>query len=197
MNEIRTFIAVELDAAVQRGLSQVQDSLRRELQSSAIRWVNPGGIHLTLKFLGNVPAAQMSQVEAALREACAGFSPFDLTVAGLGCFPNLNRPNVIWVGIQGEMETLRRVRDAVERTVSPLGYPTEGRDFKAHLTLGRVKDASPAEARRIGEAVRRAQVNTLGSLHVAAVHLMRSDLSPQGARYTPLAVVDLIGSHGE
>jgi len=191
MDSIRTFIAVELDAPIQRELEHVQNNLRRELRSGAVRWVNPGSIHLTLKFLGDVPAAQLPEIKVALQKGCAAFSPFDLVVTGLGCFPGFSRPNVVWVGVQGDLATLRRLRDSVEQHVAPLGYPTEQRDFTAHLTLGRVKNASPAEARRIGDAVRDAKTGDLGDLHVGEVHLIRSDLSPQGAKYTRLFTVSL------
>jgi 2'-5' RNA ligase len=191
MNEIRTFVAIELDEAIQHQLRQMQDSLRRELRSNAVRWVNPTGIHLTLKFLGDVPAGQMAEVKTALQQACAGFGPFELTLAGLGCFPSLTRPNVVWVGIQGDLAALQRLRDSVEQHIAPLGYPTERRDFKPHLTLGRVKNAPPAEARRIGDAIREAEAMVIGKLHASAVYLMRSDLSPQGARYTQLLAVVL------
>jgi 2'-5' RNA ligase len=195
MDEIRTFVAIELDEAIQHELRQIQDSLRRWLGSSPVRWVNPTGIHLTLKFLGNVPAPQIDEIKTALQQACAGFCPFELTVAGLGCFPNLTRPNVVWVGVQGDLAALQRLRDSVEQHIAPLGYPTERREFKPHLTLGRVKNARPAEARRVGDAVREVEETVIGTLHAGEVSLMRSDLTPHGASYTQLLGVRLeVGS---
>jgi len=191
MEKIRTFVAIELPQDVIANLEELQADLRRRLQDMPIRWVKPQKIHLTLKFLGGVPADQIDAVAEALRAACEGVSPFEFELAGLGCFPNVRRPRVIWIGVAGDLATLRQLRDAVEEHIAPLGYPTERRAFQPHLTLGRVKRASPGEARQIGAEIAATELGTLVQVHVEEVSLMRSDLSPAGAKYTRLAAVRL------
>jgi 2'-5' RNA ligase len=191
MEKIRTFVAIELPQEVITSLDELQADLRRRLQNMPIRWVKPQKIHLTLKFLGDVPADQIDAVAEALRAACVGVPPFEFELAGLGCFPTPRRPRVIWVGTEGDLTLLHQLRDAVEEHIAPLGYPTERRPFRPHLTLGRVKRASPGQARQIGAEITAAKVGTLAQVRVEEVSLMRSDLSPAGAKYTRLAVVRL------
>ncbi len=191
MEKIRTFVAIELPQDAIASLDQLQADLKRRLDTRAVRWVKPHGIHLTLKFLGNVPADQMDEVADALWAACEGVPPFDVELARMGCFPNVRRPRVIWVGVAGDLATLRRLRDAVEEHIAPLGYPTERRPFQPHLTLGRLKRASPREARQIGAEIAATELGVLARVHVDEVSLMRSDLSPAGAKYTRLAAVRL------
>jgi len=133
----------------------------------------------------------MAEIRDALDQACVGFKPFELTLDGIGCFPNMNNPKVIWAGIQGDLATLRRLRDSVEQYIAPLGYPTEQRDFKPHLTIGRVKHAPQVEIRHIGDAVRAAEDRVISTMHAGEVSLMRSDLSSRGAKYTQLLMVTL------
>lgn len=190
--EIRSFVALELPDEVKIQLVEIQGELKRQMAGMPVRWVDPYGIHLTLKFLGNVPGHQIDAIGTALEQACIGVEPFTLMIGALGCFPNLSRPNVVWIGIGGDLERLRRLQGQIEKYIAPLGYPTEKRDFKPHLTLGRIKNASPGEVRRIGEIVQAADVGTVvAEWTVREVSLMRSDLSPAGAKYTRLKKVEL------
>jgi len=193
VEQIRTFIAIELDEAVVVALGELQSRLRREVRLSQVRWVRPEGIHLTLKFLGDVPADRVGQVGDALRRACDGFGPLSLTLADLGCFPNLRRPRVVWVGVQGDVDALGRLQASVEKHVAPLGFPTEKRRFSPHLTLGRVKRATRSEAQQLGQQIEKMDVGTVGTMTAQAVRLMRSDLKPTGAEYTCLVEVPLEG----
>ena len=192
MEKIRTFIAIELDESVKDGLTKLQERLKGEAPQGSVRWGRPEGIHLTLKFLGDVPADQIEEIARALQKSCQGFAPFSLSCAGLGCFPNLKRPRVVWVGIQEETGTLAQLQKAIEENVAPLGYPTEKRKFSPHLTLGRVqKRASSGDLRRLGELVGASEIGILGQMEVRSVNLIRSDLRPSGAVYTRLAEVEL------
>jgi 2'-5' RNA ligase len=204
MEKIRTFIAIELDESIKDGLTKLQKRLKGEAPQGSVRWVRPEGIHLTLKFLGDVPADQIGEITRALQKSCQGFAPFSLSCGGLGCFPNLKRPRVVWVGIQEESEsarggfgihrtgTLAQLQKAIEENVAPLGYPTEKRKFSPHLTLGRVqRRVSSGDQRRLGELVGASQIGTLGQMEVRSVNLMRSDLRPSGAVYTWLAEMEL------
>lgn len=191
MEKIRSFVAIELPQDVTSALDELESDLRQRLQTGAIRWVAAKSIHLTLKFLGDVPADQMDAVSKALSAACAGIPPFTFHLAGLGCFPNLRRPRVVWVGVEGSLQQLHQLRSAVEAHIAPLGYPTERRAFDPHLTLGRVKRVTPAEAHRIGQVVEGVDLGTIARVHVSQVSLMRSDLTRAGAIHTRLASVTL------
>jgi 2'-5' RNA ligase len=194
MEKIRTFIAIELDESIKDSLIKLQERLKGEAPRGSVRWVRPEGIHLTLKFLGDVPANQIGEITRALARSCQGFAPFYLSCGGLGCFPNLKRPRVLWVGIQEETGTLAQLQKAIEENVAPLGYPTEKRKFSPHLTLGRVqRRVSSGDQRRLGELVKVSEIGTLSQMQVKSVNLMRSDLRPSGAVYTRLAEVELKG----
>ena len=193
MEKIRAFIAIELDESIKDGLTELQERLKGKVPRGSARWVRPKGIHLTLKFLGDVPADQIGEITRALQKSCQGFAPFSLSCGGLGCFPTLKRPRVVWVGIQEETGTLAQLQKAIEENVAPLGYPTEKRKFSPHLTLGRVqRRVSSGDRRRLGELVGASEIGMLGQMEVRSVNLIRSDLRPSGAVYTRLAEVELI-----
>lgn len=189
---VRSFIAIELDDAVLRALDKLQVELKREVPQKAVRWVASSSIHLTLKFLGDTPVAQLEDLNAGLQRACQSFGPFAIVCSGLGCFPNPSRPRVVWVGIVEPREILIELQRAIEREIAPLGYPTEGRGFSPHLTLGRVaRDASRDDLRRLGELIVSHQVGKLAWMEARAVSLIRSELKPTGAVYTRLHEVEL------
>jgi len=191
METVRTFIAIELNSAVLAQVSKLQSRLKDEVLPGFVRWVRPEGIHLTLKFLGDVQEDKLDDIAQALRAASAAHTPFSLHIAGMGCFPNPRRPRVIWLGVREPGGTLERLQQDVERAISPLGYPPERRSFSPHLTLGRVKDGhSAADLAALGEYVTRAKVS-IGQMEVTSIYLMRSDLRPSGAIYTALAAAAL------
>jgi len=159
-----------------------------------VRWVNPWGIHLTLKFLGEVQAPKLQAVEDALKALCGKFQPFSFSYGSLGCFPSFNRPSVIWVGVQEPSGVLAALQKEVERSLTKLGFKPESRPFSPHLTLGRVgKRVSGAERRKLGERIKSHQVGKMGEVKVETISLMRSDLKPTGAVYTRLASFPLGG----
>jgi 2'-5' RNA ligase len=191
---LRTFIAIKLDEELRDNLRGLQDSLQRQVSPRSVRWVRPEGIHLTLKFLGDTLPEQVEQVKVALNRAASGVGPFTFTVGGLGCFPNTRRPRVVWVGLHEATGILARLRDAVEAHVAPLGFPTEKRPFRPHLTLGRVqRRASKSEVREIGEVVAASAIGDIDEMTVTAVSYIKSDLRPSGAVYTTLLEAELRG----
>ena len=124
----------------------------------------------------------------------APHAPFALEVKGAGCFPDVHRPRVVWVGVQENEHRLHALQRAVENAIAPLGYPTEIRDFTPHLTLGRVaRDVRQIDQKKIGEAVQVAGVGSLGRWEVRQVALIKSDLKPTGAQYLTLAEAPLCG----
>jgi 2'-5' RNA ligase len=183
----RMFIALELPSAASTELSEIQKTLKQGTPPGVVRWVNPNDIHLTLKFLGDVSVSKRDGIEQALREAAANHDEFSLTAGGLGCFPNFERPRVAWVAIHENLEALRDLWDTVEKNTAPLGFPTENRSFRPHLTLGRTRrQAQKSEISAFGELVNSTQPRKLFRWRVRSVSLIRSELKPTGAVYTVL-----------
>jgi 2'-5' RNA ligase len=189
--EIRSFIAIELPDEVKTGLARLRAELERA-EHSFVKWVEPGGIHLTLKFLGNIPFKRVAEVTEAMKEASQGISPFKLEISGLGAFPNLKQPRVLWVGIGGEIDRLSRLQRNIDSMLVPLGFAREERPFTPHLTLARIRQgASPGERKNFGELVASTSFESKYHIAVDAISLMRSQLTPAGAIYTCLAMVEL------
>jgi RNA 2',3'-cyclic 3'-phosphodiesterase len=194
MDAIRAFIAIELPAAILGEVEKVEARLKPQVPLDTVRWVKADSIHLTLKFLGQVPSDQLGLITSALRTAAASHAPFTLEVSEAGCFPNTHRPRVVWVGVKDDGHRLHSLQRAVENSISPLGYPTEVRDFTPHLTLGRLaRDVRQIDQKKIGDAVQAAAVGSLGRWEVKQVALIRSDLKPTGAEYTVLVRAPLTG----
>ena len=190
--QIRTFIAIELNDQTWRALSDLQVRLKRAPSANAIRWVVAENIHLTLKFLGDVDVEKIPALERALRDACAGIAPFDLKFGGVGAFPNANRANVIWVGVQGDIEIARQLAQRIDDVCAELGFPREVRAFSPHLTLGRVKlEAGTRERAEIARMIASAPPREVGSYRVERVSIMKSELRPGGSVYSVLAVIRL------
>ncbi|MGC8839519.1 MAG: RNA 2',3'-cyclic phosphodiesterase [Anaerolineae bacterium] len=191
---VRAFVAIELDPSLLRALEDLMTRLQKALPPGALRWVRSEGIHLTLQFLGNVPADRVPAIVRALEEACAEVPPLTMEVRGLGCFPNLQRPNVLWVGVEERTGQLLRLQKHVAQALEPLGFEPDRRGFHPHLTLARTaRGARPSDLRQIGTWVAGAKPLSLGTLQADHVSLMRSDLRPDGAVYTRLAAVPLKG----
>jgi 2'-5' RNA ligase len=189
--QIRSFIAIELSEEAKRGLAR----LRRELEKDEhkfVKWVDPGGIHLTLKFLGNIPAQRVAEITKAMEKAAQGISPFRLEISGLGAFTSLKQVRVFWVGIGGELDKLSRLQQSIDSALAALRFAKEERPFMPHLTLARIREgASPAERRSFGELVGSTVFEDKYPVEVEAIRLMRSQLTPAGAIYSCLSVVGL------
>jgi len=195
MNAIRAFIAIELPKITRDALGDLQARLTAHAPKDSVRWVKPDHIHLTLKFLGQVPTAQIDSITAALKHAVAGMRVFPFEVMNAGCFPDERRPRVVWVGVDEPTGVLHALQRAIELATVPLGYPSEPRSFQPHLTLGRAaRDLKPADLHKLGEAVKAMKVGLLGHVHADEVVLFQSDLATSGPRYTALAHVPLLKS---
>lgn len=189
---IRSFIAIELPNAARAALGEVGQRLQDRVPQGSVRWSKVSGIHLTLQFLGDVGQEDLAQIETALGQVGERHAPFALTIGGLGCFPNMKRPRVAWVGVQEETGALQALQRDVVKSMVPLGFEPERRAFHPHLTLGRTRrDVSAAGQRELGESLAGVEVGELARIQVASFRLMRSDLRPDGAIYTALAVFDL------
>jgi 2'-5' RNA ligase len=182
MEAVRTFICLQLPLFARDRLASIQQRLRES--ETQVNWVRPQNIHLTLKFLGLVPAEGLQDVvEAVQRAAVPGPSiPLELNV--LGCFPNRRAPRVVWAGLKRFPEELRVLQQRVEEELVAIGFPAESRPFSPHFTLGRVRTE-----RNIRKLVAAMQAERLEPLRfeVAEVVVMASRLHPSGGLYTPIS----------
>jgi 2'-5' RNA ligase len=191
MERVRCFVAIELPEEVKAGLRDIQAKLRSGSQAP-VKWVDPYGVHLTLKFLGGVDGDKIAPISAAMAEAAEGVSPFSLKVEGLGAFPNLRRVQVVWVGVSGEVDKLASLQQRIENNLVRLGFAPEKRRFAPHLTLARVRDqASPAEREGLGQLIAGTGFEVSYSFPVAEVSLMKSQLTREGALYSRLSAAAL------
>lgn len=189
--QIRSFVAIELPQNVKTGLAKLLSELG-ETRHPFVKWVNPESIHLTLKFLGNIPFKQVAEINRLMEEAVQGTLPFHLEVSELGAFPNLKRPRVLWVSIKGEIDTLLSLQQSIDSALAPLGFAEEKRPFTPHLTLARLRErTSPAERKIFAELVMSTNFESSYPLEVKTISLMRSQLLPEGAIYTRLFALKL------
>ena len=187
---IRTFIATAIPDFVLAAIHEVQESIRRH--GFNIRWVRPGNIHLTLKFLGDVSRQDVDRIAVTMVETVKPFPPISLSARGVGVFPSIKRPRVLWVGLDGQTEPLVRLQKALDEGLGAIGFPREARPFKGHLTLGRVKGR--IDSRKLGAAIDRFSGFESETFRVDRIHLLKSDLKPAGAIYTRLNSAELMGT---
>jgi 2'-5' RNA ligase len=191
MERVRSFIAIELPEELKGELLMLNERLESG-GHHGVKWVDPAGIHLTLKFLGDVAIDRLDDVTAALAEATQGILPFKLEVGGLGVFPNPRRVRVAWVGLSGEIEKLQQLQRQVESSLAKIGFPAESRKFTPHLTLARVRDqVTPHERQSFGRLIESTDFKSGYGIVVDTVFLMRSQLTRQGAVYSRLSSVEL------
>ncbi len=203
---LRLFAAVPLPPETQAALAGIAAEMRARLPGAwgdAVRWVDLRGAHLTLKFIGGWPAGDAPRLGDAIAAATAGCTPFELRLSSPGVFPERGAPRVLWVGVDGAVDRLAQLRDTVESALAAAGCKPERQPFRPHLTIARIPD--PLPRRRGGAGVGtsreaaaglRGAVDSIGPPDGAAftvdrVVLFRSELTPRGSIYTPLAVAPL------
>jgi 2'-5' RNA ligase len=184
---MRAFVAVKVADAVRGRLAEVREELRRA--DADVKWVDEASLHLTLKFLGWVEDEAVAKLTDLLAAEAPRWPALRLDYAGVGAFPERGAPRVVWAGCSGDVETLGALAAAVERAAEAVGVPREGRPFKPHLTIGRVK--SPRNVKRLQAALPKFRDTPFGSDTVTEVVLFESTLRPQGPIYTPRAVFPL------
>ena len=189
--QIRAFIAVELTNEVKSGLKQLQTQLK-STQHPFVKWVSPEGIHLTLKFLGNIPLERVRKINEIIENAIAGTSEFRIAIKDVGGFPNLKQPRVLWVGVGGDMEKLIKLQHRIDDGLVPLGFTKEKRSFTPHLTLARLREGVSAQDRQtFGAKITAMQPKLFYEMVVGSVNLMKSQLLPTGAIYSRLSEIKL------
>jgi RNA 2',3'-cyclic 3'-phosphodiesterase len=179
---IRSFVAILLPEAPRRALAAEIEQLRGS--GRGVSWVAADNLHFTLKFLGGVEPDRLERVAAALAAVAAPGAAFDLGLRGLGAFPSPSRPRVIWAGVAAGGTQMARLAAGVEEALAALGFASEGRPFSAHVTLGRVRE--PRRDAPLAAALTAGAGREFGQFRVDRLALMRSELSPGGARYTSL-----------
>ena len=182
MEGIRSFIAIEVPGDLQTRMGELQQELKKF--EPDIRWVRPGNIHLTLKFLGTVPQEILERVALAVSPAVQQGEPFDLRLYGLGGFPSSRNPRVIWVGIDQGWEPTSSLQEAIEKKTAALSFPSERRPFKPHLTIGRVRSLKGRG--ELALAIEERQEVEIGVFQAKEIILFQSKLTPAGAIYTKL-----------
>jgi 2'-5' RNA ligase len=183
---LRVFVAIDLDEKTKDSLWGLVEELMA--YRADVRWVRREALHLTLKFLGEVAESKVSQIEEAVRDACAGAWAFEMAVRGTGVFASFSRPRVLWAGVP-MTKALSGIQASVEDALARIGFDREKRDFHPHITLGRVK--SQRGLQRLLQELRRYKELDFGKIYVTEVVLMESILSPDGARYKKVFSVEL------
>jgi 2'-5' RNA ligase len=178
---VRLFVAINLPEWVSDRIFAGTDRLRA---LRGIRWGGPAAVHLTLKFLGDVDDDRAREIAAMLGMVAAEHEPFDLRLTSVGGFPSLQRPRVVWLGIEARQELLE-LQQGLEDALAALGFERETRRYHPHVTLGRVRRGRTIDATELLKLAR--QTDVAGSWRVRHVDLMRSRLKPTGAEYETVA----------
>jgi 2'-5' RNA ligase len=190
VSRTRTFIAVELSPAVRGRAEKLINQLR--VAGAKVSWVQPQHMHLTLKFLGDVPDSDLSNVCRAVAEGVKDYPAFELTFRGCGAFPNLDRPRTIWIGVDEGHDEIVALQAAVDAGLKKLGFPKEPRRFRPHLTLGRVRETGPA----VAELARLIEQHADFDADIACVDevtIFASYLEKAGPTHEPLGHAELAG----
>lgn len=176
---MRAFIAIELPKEVRNRLADLLGDLTVDFR--AVKWMRPDQIHITLKFFGELPESALSSVEVAVAEVCRRVHPFPVSVRGTGAFGSGDRIRVLWVGIEDSTGELARLQGAIETRLEPIGFPGEGRPFRPHLTLGRLRE--PARIPPLAKALRQRAAFDGGTFSALRLVLFSSTLIPAGPIY--------------
>lgn len=179
---LRCFIAIELPQKIKGLLAETQSELKE--YGADIRWVRPKNIHLTLKFLGDTEEEHIENISNNISDTCRGFKCFSMEMAGLGVFPGMKSPKVLWAGLNGSNDIIGLQKD-IESSMAHIGYKSEKRVFSPHLTIGRFRSLKNKDA--LLEAITSGKVNKHGTFEVNAVALIKSSLTNSGSVYTKLS----------
>ena len=189
MKNIRSFIAIPLAPEVRRAAIRLIKRLSNP--DDGIKWVPTDNLHLTLKFLGEVDNTEVPRVCDVLCEVCEAHEPFELNFFGTGGFPDIERPRVLYAGVEDPSQSLTQIVMDLERELAELGFKPEPRDYTPHLTLGRTKSGSRRATSEVIERLKGDQSTQLGSMRVDKVHLFASFLDKGGPTYQIMDTVSL------
>jgi len=180
---IRAFIAIDLPKEIHESIKKAQNYLKDSMRD--VRWTKYGNVHLTLKFLGDTEAKKINAISKALQDIADDFSPFVISLEGIGAFPNTHKPSVVWTGIQKGAEETIKLAKLIDSSMGKFDFQREKRAFKPHLTIGRVREIKhPSELK---EALDNPNVGEIGEFTVDKISLIKSQLDPAGSIYTTLS----------
>jgi 2'-5' RNA ligase len=186
---IRSFLAIEIPVTVLKKIEKVQEDLKSS--RADVRWVNPGKIHLTLKFFGSIEESKVEPIVESIGGPVRGTSPFPLQAKGLGAFPHVRNPRVIWLGLADSRKILIPFQKELEDQLQKIGFQREDRPFQPHLTLGRT--TSSRGRNELVERMEKYREEEFGEFRVEGVTLFKSELRPSGPIYTKLRELRLGG----
>jgi 2'-5' RNA ligase len=189
--KIRSFLAFELPLEIETVVTRVSEELKKS--SLNAKWAKSGNIHLTVVFMGDVETDEIPAIKEEVGKVCLMYGAFDISLKGLGCFPHMRKPRVLWVGLDGDLERMSLFRDALQEHLIPFGIKEEKRRFKPHLTLGRFRKPKRTDSEELDLLSRYGDV-TSPACSLTELALFKSELKPDGARYTRLSVWPLSGN---
>ncbi len=186
-DKIRTFIAIELPDNIIDAIGNMQKKIGR--YGLKMRWIRPENIHITLKFLGDIDPEMIQSIESCLKKTGKENNPIQLLSRGIGVFPGLKRPRVLWAGIDGDTDILKKLQQSLDDLLSTIGIAKEKRPFKGHLTIGRFK--GQADSKKLISVIKTFSTFETDPFFAEALTLYQSNLKPSGAVYSKLAVIPL------
>jgi 2'-5' RNA ligase len=190
---LRLFIALAVPRNVQKEIGRAQSQLQRSSPPGAIRWTRPEQFHVTLTFLGDVPATQVEALKVSVSGVCAGFPAIHLSAHGIGFFPNIQRPRVVWVGAGDDKGQLAELHRQLDEEVRPFALAEKSDRFSGHITLGRFKPGHPAAFDKL---LARAEIHRqrhFGDWEAGQMDVFRSELTSAGAMHSLFASFPLAG----
>jgi 2'-5' RNA ligase len=188
---MRTFIAIDFPPEIIQKIEKIIAYFKTQTQDDTLKWVTANNLHLTIKFLGEIPDEKLDQVKAILTDSLRNQSVFNIKIEGLGMYPNEHNPRVIWLGITAE-EALIDLHQTLDSALEAVDIKREKREFSPHLTIARVRRRTKrSKIKEIGETLSQFKVDSLGNIKVKEVILYQSELTPKGPIYTPLMTESL------
>ena len=188
MNTIRAFIAVEIDQPNKQKISDLISNLKKS--KADVKWITEDQMHLTLKFLGNIDKDKVQDISNTLSNISNNFKSFTISLSNIGVFPNLNRPRVIWLGVDKGADYLKNLSERIENELEKLGFEKEDREFNPHLTLGRVKTSK--DLSELKKLINETQFNSENWVEINKLILFQSTLTSKSAIYDALTKVKLL-----
>jgi RNA 2',3'-cyclic 3'-phosphodiesterase len=187
----RLFIAITLPEAVKQAIERAQNEIRTALPAKSIRWTRREQFHLTMRFLGSVAVQDVDRLNEAVRRACAGSGVLQLQAAGIGVFPGVRRPRVVWAGVDDRGGRLAALQRSIEAASAPFTNEPPQEKFSGHITLARCRDISRTEASKLATVVDKLANRSFGEWSATAVEIIRSETLPGGSRYTTVIEIAL------
>ena len=186
-DNLRAFVALKLPDNLISSIKRIQNDLK--LYRFSVRWIRPEKMHLTLKFLGEITESDINDIGVAMNDCAVSYAPLSLSAKGIGIFPGIARPRIIWAGISGEASRLSDLLNDLENRFEEIHFKKEGRPFKGHLTLGRFREK--ADRGKLIDALKKFQSFESEIFVAGELYLYKSDLRPEGPVYTELLSVSL------